>query len=302
MEPLSTTTSTDSMYQLRLVTVAPESNTGTATCSFQQRQSSVFDALADLEAAHKRVTEATKEERRELSRTTWRHVVTAPEDLVAEKERRKADSPHGDRKQPRQVFRRPNAPPPLSRRPQSRTYNPKRWDPSKWTHYSLADVDEDGSVANASGDPNFAIASAFLAELRDRNADQEIDELPNDPRNHRILFRPTRGTKRRRCEDDKDVSSSGPTPIAEQECKDEDSVTSDVDGLDPAASPQTSSNAVFFQRRRQRQLRSRTPENPDSPPGSGDVQLLTEESSSSHQSSSSEEDIEHDDVMDHHLA
>ncbi|KAG5455256.1 hypothetical protein CSKR_106438, partial [Clonorchis sinensis] len=87
MEPLSTTTSTDSMYQLRLVTVAPESNTGTATCSFQQRQSSVFDALADLEAAHKRVTEATKEERRELSRTTWRHVVTAPEDLVAEKER-----------------------------------------------------------------------------------------------------------------------------------------------------------------------------------------------------------------------
>lgn len=289
------------MYQLRLVTMAPESNTGTATCSFQQRQSSVFDALADLEAAHNRVTEATKEERLELSKTTWRHVVTAPEDLVAEKERRKADSSHGVRTQPRQVFRRPNAPPPPSRRSQNRTYNPKRWDPSKWTHYSLADVNEDGSVGNASGDPNFAIASAFLAELRDRNADQEIAELPNDPRHHRILFRPTRGTKRQRCEADKDVSSSGPTPIAEQECKDEDSVASHVDRVDPAPGPQTSSNAVFFQRRRQRQLRSRTPENPDSPPSSGDVQLLTEESSSPHQSSSSEEDIEHDGVMDHHL-
>lgn len=90
-------------------------------------------------------------------------------------------------------------------------------DPTKWTHYSLADVDEDGSstVATDDGpshrDPNSSIALSFLSELRERRMAEsqslsgELDEQEVNSEaqgdNRRILFRPTRGTKRVRLQE-----------------------------------------------------------------------------------------------------
>ncbi|VDP91668.1 unnamed protein product [Echinostoma caproni] len=87
-------------------------------------------------------------------------------------------------------------------------------DPTKWIHYTLADVDEDGfgthdlSVPNR--DPNCNIALSFLSELRERreaescetNHEEEATPAGSEG-HHRILFRSVHGTKRARVHDTK---------------------------------------------------------------------------------------------------
>ena len=55
--------------------------------TFRQRQSDVFSALTSLEAAHREVYKATKEERKAVRKAAWRHTITAPENLAELKER-----------------------------------------------------------------------------------------------------------------------------------------------------------------------------------------------------------------------
>ncbi|CAH8570239.1 unnamed protein product [Heterobilharzia americana] len=142
--------------------------------SFRQRQSDVFAALANLEAAHLEVYKATKEERKAVRKAAWRHTVTAPENLAEQKERRKITPMIDDKEKinmntENSTFRKP------INRPPYRRLNPILRDPNKWTHYSLADVEEDAPISREShyesvrGDPNSSIAVTLINELREHN-------------------------------------------------------------------------------------------------------------------------------------
>ncbi|KAF7251376.1 hypothetical protein EG68_07058 [Paragonimus skrjabini miyazakii] len=266
--------SMNSTYQLRTDIVERPNNSDLGTRTFQQRQSDVFASLANLEAAHVEVTRATKHERETVRKVAWRRTSSAVEDLVAEKERRvrneinrSEETDDGGAGQP--TFRKPVVP-----RFRRGTPHPRRSfrptsierDPSKWTHYSLADVDEDG-FHTSGGDSNFNIASTFLSELRERriassHSDAEIspeDEDANEPKKrgseHRILFRPVRGTKRTRREVEEPSASTVYTnPISM-------SMSTEVeDEVEPAAHTSSDSEpnvTLFVQRRQRRQLRDR---------------------------------------------
>ncbi|CAH8644976.1 unnamed protein product [Dicrocoelium dendriticum] len=291
-----TTNSADSLFQIRT------STTESDVRSFQQRQSDVFSSLASLEAAHVEVTKATKDMRDAVRRAAWRHTTTAPENLAAEKKRRD-DSTSASR--PRDSlalednFRRPKVP--LARRQKGGGTQSLRRDPLKWTHYSLADVDEDGS-AGQGGDPNFAIASSFISSLRERqavayNLEEDDGSDANTKAEHRVLFRPVRGSKRSRMEERE------PQPSAVQcvalsaaqseeitECSDTSELRTSI--LDTAASE------VFLYRRRRPQIRDRT--------GDDTIDSLDEPTKSPEglmqpNFSSSEEDIS-EDLIENFLA
>ncbi|TNN14393.1 hypothetical protein EWB00_002185 [Schistosoma japonicum] len=163
--------------------------------TFRQRQSDVFSALASIEAAHLEVYKATKEERKAVRKAAWRHTVTAPENLAELKEHREISG--GNEKSTvcqtqNSTFRKPIALPPSSHRRPNYVHR----DPSKWTHYSLADIDED-----ADDHHNGAIAMALINELREsrNSATASTTTVQDETRhNNRILFRPTRGQKRSR--------------------------------------------------------------------------------------------------------
>ncbi|KAF5397678.1 hypothetical protein PHET_09230 [Paragonimus heterotremus] len=270
--------SLNSTYQLRTDIVERPNNSDLGTRTFQQRQSDVFASLANLEAAHVEVTKATKQERETVRKVAWRRTSSAVEDLVAEKERRarneidrSEETDDGRAGQP--TFRKPVVPRFRRGTPHSRrSFRPTsiERDPSKWTHYSLADVDEDGyhtSGCESGGDSNFTIASAFLSELRERRIasshsdaeispeDDDADEQKKRGSEHRILFRPVRGTKRTRREIEEPSASTVYThPISL-------SMSAEVeDEVEPAAHTSSDSEpnlTLFVQRRQRRQLRDR---------------------------------------------
>ncbi|TPP56520.1 hypothetical protein FGIG_08564 [Fasciola gigantica] len=239
-----------------------------ATSNFRQRQTDVFACLAGLEAAHKEVTKATRDERKVVQKAAWRRPHTAPEDLVAEKERRDTKQTSCSQElathRPSSEFRRPAAIP----RPRAHSRAPRtvQRDPSKWTHYSLADVDEDGFavVATEDGftnrrDPNVSIALSLLSELRERRvtesqtADKQLDEeganFDGPVEGRRILFRPTRGTKRVRLQDNEtNESKIAPVAIAVSDLiqDEEDQVTQVTHG---DCSPDKPDSYTFIARR-----------------------------------------------------
>ncbi|KAA3670304.1 uncharacterized protein DEA37_0011950 [Paragonimus westermani] len=143
-------------------------------------------------------------------------------------------------------------------------------DPSKWTHYSLADVDEDGfhsSDGQSGRDSNFSIASAFLTELRERRiasnhpdanvspVDEDATEQKKRGSEHRILFRPVRGIKRTRREVE---DPSAGTVYARHITA---SMSTEMeDEVEPVAHTSTDSEpnvTLFVQRRQRLQLRDR---------------------------------------------
>ncbi|CAH8593217.1 unnamed protein product [Schistosoma guineensis] len=232
--------------------------------TFRQRQSDVFSALASLEAAHLEVYKATKEERKAVRKAAWRHTITAPENLAELKERRDhvqtaSGKEHGTCQTQNPTFRKPNAlPPSTHRRP-----NYVHRDPSKWTHYSLADVNEDPDVSNNS------LAMALINELRQSRDSTETvqnDEVgsTNPRHNNRILFRPTRGRKRARLTEENlqkpevHLESCFYTP-------DTDELQSSTDDSVPSSNRSESSCApvaVFVNRRHKGQIRNRQLDNP----------------------------------------
>ncbi|CAH8599013.1 unnamed protein product [Heterobilharzia americana] len=114
-------------------------------------------------------------------------------------------------------------------RPPYRRLNPILRDPNKWTHYSLADVEEDAPISREShyesvrGDPNSSIAVTLINELRERrnnlktSSDDNINDLHqnnnnnnsnSNNNNNRILFRPTHGKKRARLIEENTLKSN----------------------------------------------------------------------------------------------
>ncbi|KAH9277648.1 hypothetical protein ECG_09534 [Echinococcus granulosus] len=173
---------------------------------FSRRQLDTFGSLQALEDAHNKVTKETKAERLLVKKMTWRLAKPAVESLGAEKEFRNGQNV--SRAGSESLFKVPTLPPPrVSKRRGSgdecgayRFSEVPRRDPSKWTHYSLADIDEDAGLG---GRADRKIASDLMRELRRR---REIREgkiegpLPSadDTRPGRILFRPVSGKKRAR--------------------------------------------------------------------------------------------------------
>ncbi|CAH8861049.1 unnamed protein product [Trichobilharzia szidati] len=229
--------------------------------NFRQRQSDVFAALANLEAAHLEVYKATKEERRAVRKSAWRHTTAAPENLEEEKQRREnnqVSSSGEDRRPPNPTFRKPLARPPVVGH--RARLNPPLRDPNKWTHYSLADIDEDAPIsrelhyqddsdANDSsgirrigGDPNGSIAMALINELRQRrNTEDNSSDCNSNTEdlrrrncnNNRILFRPTKGRKKARLDDVDEESSLKPEVRLDNICIPKvDDKEDDDDGCD----------------------------------------------------------------------
>ncbi|CAH8557278.1 unnamed protein product [Schistosoma turkestanicum] len=229
--------------------------------TFRQRQSDVFSALANLEAAHLEVYKATKEERKAVRKAAWRHTITAPENLAELKERRDHVQMSGSKEQktPCQIqnptFRKPNALPPSTHRRPNYTHR----DPSKWTHYSLADIDEDASVSDNS------IAMALINELREsRNSSETVQDdetsTKNSRHNNRILFRPTQGRKRARLVEENVPKSE----VRLESCfytPDTDESQSSTDDPLPSSNQHNESSCttapVFVNRRHKGQIRSR---------------------------------------------
>ncbi|XP_018652736.1 hypothetical protein Smp_064390 [Schistosoma mansoni] len=233
--------------------------------TFRQRQSDVFSALTSLEAAHREVYKATKEERKAVRKAAWRHTITAPENLAELKERRDhvqtaSGKEHKTTCQTQNsTFRKPNAlPPSTHRRP-----NYVHRDPSKWTHYSLADVNEDPDISDNS------LAMALINELRQsRNNTETVQDdetCPTNPRhNNRILFRPTRGKKRARLTEENlpkpevRLESCFDTPDTDES----QSSTDDSISLSHNSESSCASVAVFVNRRHKGQIRNRHLDNP----------------------------------------
>eukprot|EP00108_Taenia_solium_P006087 TsM_000663900 transcript=TsM_000663900 gene=TsM_000663900 len=172
---------------------------------FSRRQMDTFGSLQALEDAHNKVTKETKAERLLVKKMTWRLPKPAVESLGAEKDARdRRNVSNGDSKS---LFKVPTVPPP--RVPKRRDGSDRcsayrfsevpRRDPSKWTHYSLADIDEDAGLG---AHANRKIATDLMRELRRQREEREgkIDEdIPpsgDDTRPGRILFRPVSGKKR----------------------------------------------------------------------------------------------------------
>nr|CDS33678.1 expressed conserved protein [Hymenolepis microstoma] len=228
---------------------------------FVQRQRDAFDCLQALEEAHAKVTKETKAERNLVKKMAWRPAKPAIESLEAEKEARdKLKSPGTN--QFADTFKIPLSPAPRpggkrrgapDQRQNSCSDDDPRRGSSKWIHYSLADVDEDGKTDRR-------IASELMRELRRRHQEKEgaqneegsIGNLPQG----RILFRPKTGRKRRCiisvCESSNPSLSSAFSP--EYEVTDEDQ--------DRSTEPDTSNNpeAVQFRSKQRagRQVRSTT--------------------------------------------
>ncbi|VDL33631.1 unnamed protein product [Hymenolepis diminuta] len=196
---------------------------------FIQRQKDAFDCLQALEEAHKKVTKATKAERNLVKKMAWRPAKPVTESLEAEKEARDKLNASG-RNQVVDTFKIPIRPAPRpgsKRRGESdRQYrfsdDPHR-DRSKWIHYSLADVDEDGIA-------DHRIATELMRELRRRRQEKEDTEKKEgsggNPPPGRILFRPKTGRKRRNmdpaCETSNASLSSAFSPEFEITCEDQD--------------------------------------------------------------------------------
>lgn len=168
------------------------------------------------------------------------------------------------------VFRRPSAP--AQRVPNRSTARPSfRRDPSKWVHYDLKDVDEDGSLSNG------AIASAFFAGLRERRQSSsegavadDIDMSKRDDR--RIVFRSSRGRKKPRVMMTADPQPSGPSTLPAS-CVDGEDGEEEEEGDDGRVDPPDQDNnsndvimspppvpPMFVSRKNRRQIRSRTSE------------------------------------------
>lgn len=169
-----------------------------SSSSFSQRQADIFGDLQALEDAHRRVEEETATERLYVQQF-WRETKPAVESLEAEKEARdrKARAKQG-RAGVDTTFRIP-APPsaaPHRRRATARRPADPHRDSTKWTYYSLADVNEDAAS-------NREVAAQLMQDLRRR---RELGEDGEDGeegimRPDRILFRPTQGRKKARLED-----------------------------------------------------------------------------------------------------
>ncbi|BHF83053.1 hypothetical protein SprV_0802619400 [Sparganum proliferum] len=173
-----------------------------SSSSFSQRQAVIFGDLQALEDAHRKVEEETSSERLYVQQF-WRETKPAVESLEAEKEARdrKARAKQG-RAGIDTTFRVP-APPsaaPYRRRAVARRPADPHRDSSKWTYYSLADVDEDAAS-------NREVAAQLIQDLRRRRelAGEGEGGQEQVTRPDRILFRPTRGRKKARL--DADVES-----------------------------------------------------------------------------------------------
>ncbi|KAL7055576.1 hypothetical protein AAHC03_023001 [Spirometra sp. Aus1] len=166
-----------------------------SSSSFSQRQADIFGNLQALEDAHRKVEEETASERLYVQQF-WRETKPAVESLAAEKEARdrKARAKQG-RAGVDATFRVP-APPsaaPYRRRAVARRPADPHRDSSKWTYYSLADVDEDAAS-------NREVAAQLIQDLRRRRelAGEGEGGQEQVTRPDRILFRPTRGKKKAR--------------------------------------------------------------------------------------------------------
>ncbi|CAL8069110.1 unnamed protein product [Calicophoron daubneyi] len=316
---MSSSNEADSLYRIRT------SSADIVHDNFCQRQMDVFASLAGLEAAHVEVTKATKDERKAVQKASWRRATPAPENLVAEKECR--DHAHQSERQAGQQqfdseFRKPKLP-----KPHRKTV---RRDPKKWTHYTLADVDEDGGVHcgdGSSSDSNFAIAASFLNELRERhvvsNNEEEMDVLSEseagNKQPHRILFRPTSGLKRSRtdCHSGQLLAEHSPTrsAAADHYRSEEDSALNDsslaaCSSVDPATDDETKEHTVAFcQRRQKRHIRTRISDSSDvigdgavTRSDSESIEELVEQSSEScidDEDNQEDEDVGNDGVVDY---
>ncbi|VDO06453.1 unnamed protein product [Rodentolepis nana] len=209
---------------------------------FIQRQRDTFDCLQALEEAHAKVNKETRAERNLVKKMAWRPAKPAIESLEAEKEARDKLKSSGTNKladtfkipispAPRPGGKRRGAP---DQRQQSRSDDPRRGS-TKWIHYSLADVNEDGKADRS-------IAAELMRELRRRHQEEgaQNEEGPiGNPPQGRILFRPKTGRKRR-CMDSVCESSSSSLPSAfspedEITCEDQDCSTEPVTLTKPEA-------------------------------------------------------------------
>ncbi|KAL5103038.1 hypothetical protein TcWFU_001811 [Taenia crassiceps] len=173
---------------------------------FSRRQIDTFGSLQALEDAHNKVTKATKAERLLIKRMTWRPAKPAVESLEAEKEARDRQNVSGG--DSKSLFKVPTVPPPRASKRRggsgmcgvSRFLEVPRRDPSKWTHYSLADTAEDAGLG---AHANRKIAADLMRELRRQREEREgkIEDIPpsvDDTQSGRILFHPMSGKKRTR--------------------------------------------------------------------------------------------------------
>ncbi|KAL3317931.1 hypothetical protein Ciccas_003411 [Cichlidogyrus casuarinus] len=107
----------------------------------------------------------------------------------------------------------------------------------KWTHYSLADVDEDAGMEQGGR----ALAMSVLARIRKRvdnfsgktgGVDMEQDET--EKVQHRIMFRPSRGTKKARFLNADSDQSTSIKCLAMDEIE-SDSIASELSGAESAS-------------------------------------------------------------------
>ncbi|VDD83236.1 unnamed protein product [Mesocestoides corti] len=236
-----------------------------STSLFSQRQLDVFGGLQALEDAHNKVTKETRSERHLVKKMAWKETKPAAESLEADKEAREkqnASAPPVDNTT-EVLFKVPDCPPPRSalrrKRPARASHHvtdATKRDSQKWTHYSLADVDEDAGLG---GQANRKIAADLMRELRRRREEasesEPVEDLGDDDRPARIIFRPTRGTKRSR------VESSGPSPVNLicSQSHDDDDVDEQSDDRSNSPDPTNHQDDIAFRPRTQHgKLRCRT--------------------------------------------
>lgn len=227
---------------------------------FSRRQLDTFGSLQALEDAHIKVTKATKAERLLVKKMAWRLVKPAVESLAAEKEAR--DRRNASSEVSNNPFKVPTLLPPRvsklrasGRRTAHQFTEVPRRDPSKWTHYSLADVDEDAGLgANA----NRKIASDLMRELRRQREELEGNVDGPPPSSDaalpgRILFRSVSGKKRARLDTSNLLLSSVPTVNSKTLNEDEEEeVLSSSDNRTTFDEQSSTSGIVTFRTRMQR--------------------------------------------------